>query len=45
MSQMCKQFYDEWLNEKNICKKKYFFWVLVKDFHFPDIFYKIQNIN
>ena len=41
-----KQFYDERLHEKNICKKHLFvFWFLVKDFIFQDKFYKIQNIN
>ena len=41
MSHLCKQFYDERLPEKNICKKHLFFWFLVKDFNFPDIF--LQN--
>ena len=45
MSRLCKQYDDEWLHEKKHLLKNTFFWVLVKDFNFPDIFYKIQNIN
>ena len=39
MSHLCKQFYDERLPEKNICKTTLFFWFLVKDFNFPDFFF------
>ena len=41
MSHLCKQFYDERLPEKNICKKTLVFWFLVKDFNFSYIF--LQN--